>query len=180
MKRFGWSWVPVVTLLSLVAAGCGSTQETRTADTEGGVGEETAEAAEAVGEAAQEGADRLEDAIDDEVTVRLSPVGGSSVSGDADLRSSGASTRVEVELTGLTAGSTYTTEIHSGTCMEAGTTVAELEPVVASGMEAGSTSTIDPSVLGMYEAHHHIAVIDETGTIVACGELPAEEAQDIQ
>ena len=115
MKTLSWSWVPVVALLSLVAAGCGSTQETQTTDTEGGIGEETAEAAEAVGEGVQEGVDRMEDAVDDEVTVRLSPVGGSTVSGDADLRSSGASTRVEVELTGLNAGSTYTPQIHSGT-----------------------------------------------------------------
>lgn len=179
MKALAWSWVPVVVLLSLGTAGCGSTQETQTTDTEGGIGEETAEAAGAVGEGIQEGVDRMEDAVDDEVTVRLSPVGGSTVSGDADLRSSGASTRVEVELTGLNAGSTYTPQIHSGTCTEAGTTVAELEPVVASGMEAASTSTIDPSVLAAYEADHHIAVSDETGTMVACGELPVEEAQDI-
>ncbi len=180
MKIVEWRWVPAVVLFSLVAAGCGSTQETQTTDTEGGIGEETAEAAGAVAEGVQEGADQAENIFDDEVTITLSPVAGSSVSGDADLRSSGASTRVEVELTGLTVGSTYTPGIHSGTCTEAGGTVAELEPVVASGMEAASTSTIDPSVLAAYESDHHIAVSDETGAMVACGELPVEEAQDIQ
>lgn len=180
MKMVEWRWLPVVGLLSFLAAGCGSTQETQTTDTEGGIGEETAEAAGAVGEGVQEAADQVENVFDDEVTVTLSPVAGSGVSGDADLRSSGASTRVEVELTGVNPGTTYTPEIHSGTCMEAGATVATLEPAVASDMEAASTSTIDPSILADYESDQHIAVSDETGTMVACGELPVEKAMDVQ
>ncbi|MGH7549454.1 MAG: hypothetical protein ACREK3_01725 [Gemmatimonadota bacterium] len=178
--RLGWRWIPVVAMVSLAATGCQSTEETGTVDTEGGIVEETGEAAGAVGEGAQDVADQAENAIDDEITVTLSPVAGSSVSGDADLRSSGASTRVEVELTGLEAGATYTPEIHNGTCTEQGGPVAELEPVVASGMEAGSTSTIDPSVLATDEHGHHIAVSDETGTMVACGELSIPEAQNIE
>jgi hypothetical protein len=47
-------------------------------------------------------------------------------------------------------------------------------------MEAGSTSTIDPSVLTPSDHGHLVAVSDETGTMVACGELPIAEAQDIQ
>lgn len=180
MRIFEWRRIPVAAILLFAAAACGSTQETQTTDTEGGIGEETAEAAGAVADGAREVADQAEDVIDDEVTVTLSPVAGSSVSGDADLRSSGGSTRVEVELSGLTAGSTYVPEIHSGTCVEAGETVAQLEPVVASGMEAASTSTIDPSVLAAAETEHHIAVNDETGIMVACGELSVEEAGDIR
>ncbi|MGH7571360.1 MAG: hypothetical protein ACREMK_05900 [Gemmatimonadota bacterium] len=178
--KLEWRWVPVAAILSFAAAGCSSTEETGTVDTEGGIVEETGEAAGAVGEGVQDVADQAENAIDNEVTVTLSPVAGSSVSGDADLRSSGAATRVEVELSGLEAGSTYTPEIHNGTCTEQGGPVAELEPVVASGMEAGSTSTIDPAVLAMDEHGHHIAVNDETGVMVACGELSISEAGDIQ
>lgn len=182
MRIDRFTWIPLVAALSLVAA-CSSTQERETgdrADTEGGVVEETGEAAEAVGEETQNIADRAEDAIDDEVTVTLSPVAGSGVSGDADFRASGASTRVEVELSGLTAGDTYKPEIHNGPCAESGGPVVALEPVVASGMEAGSTSTIDPSVLVPSDHGHHVAVSDEAGTVVACGELPLSEAHDIQ
>ncbi len=178
--RLEWRWIPVVAALSLAAAGCQSTEETDTVETEGGIVEETGEAVGAVGEGVQDVADETEDVFDDEVTVTLSPVAGSSVSGDADLRPSGAETRVEVELSGLEAGTTYSPEIHNGTCTEQGGPVVTLEPVIASGMEAGSTSTIDPSVLGSDEHGHHIAVNDETGTMVACGELSISEAQDIE
>ena len=179
MRIGRFTWIPLVTALS-VAAACSSTQERETADDEGGIVEETGEAAEAVGEGAQDVADQAEDALDDEVTVTLSPVAGSTVSGDADLRSSGASTRVEVELNGLTAGDTYTPEIHNGSCVEGGGPVVALEPIVASGMEAGSTSSIDPSVLIPSDHGHSVAVTDGTGTIVACGELSIGEAQDIE
>lgn len=178
--KLEWKWIPIVAALSLVAAGCQTTEETDTADTEGGIVEETGEAVGAVGEGVADVADQAEDALDDEVTVTLSPVAGSSVSGDADLRSSGAETRVEVELTGLEAGTTYSPEIHNGTCTEQGGPVVALEPVIASGMEAGSTSTIDPSVLASDEHGHHIAVSDETGMMVACGELSISKARDIE
>ena len=64
--------------------------------------------------------------------------------------------------------------------MEDAGPVVALERVLASGMEAGSTSTIDPSVLIPSDHGHHVSVSDETGTMVACGELPLSEAQDIQ
>lgn len=182
MRIGAFTWLPLAAALS-VAAACSSTQERETgdtADTEGGTVEETGEAAEAVGEGAEELADRAEDALDDEITVTLTPVAGSGVSGDADFRPSGASTRVEVELNGLTAGDTYTPEIQNGTCDESVGPVVSLEPVVASGMEAGSTSTIDPSVLIPSDHGHHVAVSDESGTVVACGELSLGEAQEIQ
>ena len=179
MRIYRFTWIPLVAALS-VAAACSSTQERETADDEGGIVEETGEAAEAVGEGVEDVADRAEDAVDDEVTVTLSPVSGSGVTGDADFRSSGASTRVEVELSGLTAGDTYTPEIHNGSCAQGGGPVVALEPVVASGMEAGSTSTIDPSVLIPSDHGHHVAVSDETGTMVACGELSIGEARGIE
>ncbi|MGH7542915.1 MAG: hypothetical protein ACREK7_03165 [Gemmatimonadota bacterium] len=179
MRIDRWTWIPLVAALS-VAAACSSTQEQGTADTEGGIVEETGEAAGAVGEGVQDVADRAENALDDEVTIMLSPVSGSGVSGDADFRASGASTRVEVELSGLTAGGTYMPEIQNGSCAQSEGPVVALEPVVASGMEAGSTSTIDPSVLIPSDQGHHVAVSDETGMVVACGELPIGEAQDIQ
>lgn len=179
MKIERWTGLPLVVALSFAVA-CSSTQEQGTADTEGGVVEETGEAAGAVGEGVQDVADQMENAIDDEVTVTLSPVAGSGVAGDADFRSSGASTRVEVELRGLTAGGTYTPEIQNGNCVQIEGPVVELEPVIASGMEAASTSTIDPSVLIPSDHGHAVAVSDETGTMVACGELPLKEAQDIQ
>jgi hypothetical protein len=47
-------------------------------------------------------------------------------------------------------------------------------------MEAGSTSSIDPSVLTPSDHGHHLAVSDATGTMVACGELSIGKAQDIQ
>ncbi len=179
MRIDRWTWIPLVAALS-VAAACSSTQEEGTADTEGGIVEETGEAAGAVGEGVQDVADRAENALDDEVTLMLTPVSGSGVSGDADFRASGASTRVEVELSGLTAGGTYMPEIQNGSCAQSEGPVVALEPVVASGMEAGSTSTIDPSVLIPSDHGHHVAVSDETGLVVACGELPIGEAQDIQ
>jgi hypothetical protein len=182
MRIDRFTWIPLVAALS-VAVACSSTQERETGDQvddQGGVVEETGEAAEAVGEGVQDVADQAEDALDDEVTVTLSPVAGSGVSGDADFRASGASTRVEVELNGLTAGDTYTPEIHNGSCTESGGSVVALEPVVASGMEAGSTSSIDPSVLTPSDHGHHLAVSDATGTMVACGELSIGKAQDIQ
>jgi hypothetical protein len=176
------TWIPLVAALS-VAVACSSTQEKDTGDTaddEGGIVEETGEAVGVVGEEVQDVADQAENAFDDEVTVSLTPVSGSGVTGDADFRPSGALTRVEVELSGLTAGDTYNPEIHNGTCDQAGGPVVALEPVVASGMEAGSTSTIDPSVLIPSDHGHHVAVNDETGTMVACGELSIGEAQDIE
>ena len=179
MRIDRWTWIPLMVAISVVTA-CSSTQEQGTADTEGDIVEETGEAAGAVGEEAQDVADQAEDALDDEVTVTLSPISGSGVTGDADFRRSGTSTRVEVELSGLTAGDTYTPEIQNGTCAQSEGPVVALEPVVASGMEAGSTSSIDPSVLIPSDHGHHVAVTDGTGTMVACGELPLGEAQDIQ
>lgn len=173
------TWIALMVALS-VATACSSTQEQDTADTEGGIVEETGEAAGAVGEGIQDVADQAENALDDEVTVTLSPVSGSGVTGDADFRRSGASTRVEVELSGLTAGDTYMPEIQNGTCAQSEGPVVALEPVVASGMEAGSTSSIDPSVLIPSDHGHHVAITDGTGTMVACGELSIGEAQDIE
>ena len=115
MKIGRWTWIPLTAGLAVLVA-CSSTPERDTADNEGGIVEETGEAAAAVGEGVQDVADEMENAIDDEVTVTLTPVAGSGVAGDADFRSSGASTRVEVELTGLTAGSTYSPEIQNGSC----------------------------------------------------------------
>lgn len=179
MRIYRFTWIALLAALS-VAVACSSTQERETAEDDGGIVEETGEAAAAVGEGVQDVADQAENALDDEVTVTLSPVSGSGVTGDADFRSSGASTRVEIELSGLTAGGTYTPEIQNGSCTQSHGSVVELEPVVASGMEAGSTSTIDPSVLTPSDHGHLVAVSDETGTMVACGELPIAEAQDIQ
>lgn len=160
-------WMAAIALA--VAVACTHEQRVETEETAEEVAEETGEAAEAVAEETVEAADAVEDMIDDEVTVDLTARGASSVSGNADLRESGDSWRVEIELQGLTAGATYGAAVHEGGCAASGDRVAPLEaPTAAAG---GSTSTVNRSTFRA-GTDYSIVITGVGGGTVACGELP--------
>lgn len=161
-----WSFVA---LAVFVAAGCTRQQQQETEETGQAVVEETGEAVEAVGEGAAEVADEAEDLVDDETSIELN--GESGVSGEADLRMSGNSTRIEIEVDGLQADGIYTAHLMSGGCGTGGAEVAELESFTAADGSGGSTSTI---AVGTVASGQSIVIHDPAGATLACGEVPTD------
>ena len=184
----------VVLLSSLLVAGCTRQQQQAGDEPDDSVIEETGEAAEAageeVGEAAEaageevgeaagavgeetvEIADETEDLVDDEVTVPLMADNNSGVSGQADLRSSGDSTRIEIELDGLEAGATYEAHLMSGACGSGIDHVAMLESFTPQEGSGGSTTAIPAGTLTPGTTYH--IDVESGGSAVACGEFVPE------
>lgn len=172
--KFQRTTLSMAAIALAVIVACTHEQRVETEETAEDVAEETGEAAEAVAEGAVDAADAAEDMIDDETTVDLTARGGSSVSGNADLRESGDSWRVEIELEGLATGTTYGAAIHEGGCAASGSRVAALEaPTSAAG---GSTSTVSRSTFRA-GTDYSIVITGGGGGTVACGELPPVATQ---
>lgn len=159
----------LLALTVLVGAGCTRQQQQDTEDTGQAVVEETGEAAVAVAEGTVEVADEAEDLVDDETSIELN--GDAGISGEADLRLSGDSTRIEIELNGLTTEGLYTAHLMSGACMAGGTEVAQLESFTAMDNSGGSTSTVPA---GTVAAGQSVVIHDSTGATVACGMVPSD------
>lgn len=113
-----------------------------------------------------------------EVTVDLSEVDGSGVSGTATLTEEDGQTMVDISLDGTPEGGVHPVHIHAGTCDDLGDVVFPLEDVE----EGMSSSTVDASIDDIMAAQHSINVhlsADEISVYVACGEIAmADEGDD--
>ena len=113
------------------------------------------------------------------VTVRLDPAGGSNVSGTATLTAEGQGTRVNLEVTGLAAGTDARTTLHAGTCATPGASAAAL-PALTAGANGQATAsgmilfrgTENVALADIADGAHIIAVAGPDGT-VACGQVPS-------
>lgn len=115
------------------------------------------------------------------VTVQLSAVGDSGVSGTATLTSEGEATQVALEISGLPTGATARATMQAGTCEMPSASFATLPDLEAD--EAGRASASgyvlfrgseDVALETMADGEH--VVIIQLETAVACGGIPAVQA----
>lgn len=167
-----WSpMIGVTAALLAVATACTHQQREDTEETADAVAEETAEAAATVAEETQEMADEAEDVVDDEVTVELASLAAGGASGQADLRRSGESWRVEIEMTGLAAGEQYAADLHQGACAAGGASLARVGAFT--GADGGVTGAVPLDAI--VSGRDYSIRVTSGGAVVACGDLPDVE-----
>lgn len=106
--------------------------------------------------------------------VGLEAKAESGITGAATLMPAAGGVEVALDLDGLTAGETYTSHIHRGTCDDDLGVVAPLEDIVSEGGTARVTTTLGESMLDPTAESLFIQVHAADGTPVACGNIPAE------
>lgn len=104
--------------------------------------------------------------------VGLEAKAESGITGTATVLPTADGVEVALGLDGLTAGQTYTSHIHRGTCDDDLGVVAPLEDIAADGETARVTTTVGRSMLDPTAESLFIQVHGADGTPVACGELP--------
>lgn len=104
--------------------------------------------------------------------VGLEAKAESGITGTATVLPTADGVEVALGLDGLTAGQTYTSHIHRGTCDDDLGVVAPLEDIAADGETARVTTTVGQSMLDPTAESLFIQVHGADGTPVACGELP--------
>lgn len=113
------------------------------------------------------------------LTAKLTPEGGSKVTGTATVTTTGASFTIRLEAKGLKPTTTHQAQIRAGTCGSNGPIVFPLENMVANGAgdAVGSTWVHHPyrvPASGWYVEIHQGTTSSGTGaTPVACAKLPA-------
>jgi len=109
--------------------------------------------------------------------ARLSPVGGSGVSGTATARDMDGSTHASVSISGGRSGGVHPWHIHEGKCGDANPPIvgpaSAYTPLTVGG---GGTATAQAHVpVELNEAKNYIVNVHASptnmGTIVACGDL---------
>jgi hypothetical protein len=108
------------------------------------------------------------------VEVGLEAKTESGITGTATVVPVSDGIEVALDLNGLTAGQTYPSHIHRGTCDDDRGVVAPLEDIAADGETARGTTTIGQSMLDPSAESLFIQVHGADGTPVACGDIPAE------
>ena len=108
------------------------------------------------------------------VEVGLEARAESGITGTATVIHATDGLEVALDLNGLTAGQTYASHIHRGTCDDDLGVVAPLEDIAAEGETARGTTTIGESMLDPSAESLFIQVHGADGTPVACGDIPAE------
>jgi hypothetical protein len=106
--------------------------------------------------------------------VGLEAKAESGITGTATVLPAADGVEVAVDLNGLTAGQTYTSHIHRGTCDDDLGVVAPLEDIAAEGGTARVTTTVGESMLDPTAESLFIQVHGADGTPVACGDVPAD------
>ncbi|MGH7587869.1 MAG: CHRD domain-containing protein [Gemmatimonadota bacterium] len=104
--------------------------------------------------------------------VGLEAKAESGITGTATVMPAADGVEVALDLDGLTAGQTYSSHIHRGTCDDDMGVVAPLEDIAADGESARGTTTIGQSMLDPTAESLFIQVHGADGTPVACGDLP--------
>jgi hypothetical protein len=121
--------------------------------------------------------DVIDERLDEEalpVEVGLEAKAESGITGTATVLPVSDGVEVALDLNGLTAGQTYMSHIHRGTCDDDRGVVAPLDDIAADGETARGTTTIGQSMLDPSAASLFIQVHGADGTPVACGGIPAE------
>ena len=108
------------------------------------------------------------------VEVGLEARAESGITGTATVVPATDGLEVALDLNGLTAGQTYASHIHRGTCDDDLGVVAPLEDIAAEGETARGTTTIGESMLDPSAESLFIQVHGADGTPVACGDIPAD------
>jgi hypothetical protein len=112
--------------------------------------------------------------------VNLAEVEGSGISGAARLTPEDTLVRVEITLTGTSAGATHAARIYAGSCEDPGAMIADLEPIRAEiGRTSVERSIEQPpyqvlggrAVIMIYRANGVVA-----GPGAACGTIPQQPA----
>lgn len=120
-------------------------------------------------------------AVSDTTRVPLTPLGGSAMGGEVVLMSAGASTRVNVEVTGAQGAGVHQGHVHQGTCESLGSAVAPLNPVATNDQGAGqSASTVELAMLELMNGQHVVSYHTpggNPGPPVACASLPKADLQ---
>ena len=111
-------------------------------------------------------------------TVAMNAVGGSGVSGQAQIMDHGqGQTMVMVNLTGQ-GSSTHSGHIHQGTCDSPGEVVVPLEDVTLANGTGSSTSTVNVPMADVMNGQHIVAYHASSGASpgapVVCGAIPAQ------
>jgi hypothetical protein len=106
------------------------------------------------------------------VEVGLEAKAESGITGTATVIRAADGVEVALDLDGLTAGQTYASHIHRGTCDDDRGVVAPLEDIAADGETARGTTTVGQSMLDPSAESLFIQVHGADGTPVACGDIP--------
>ena len=106
------------------------------------------------------------------VEVGLEARTESGITGTATVMPAADGIEVALDLNGLTAGQTYMSHIHRGTCDDDLGVVAPLEDIAADGRTARVTTTVGESMLDPTAESLFIQVHGADGAPVACGDLP--------
>lgn len=106
--------------------------------------------------------------------VGLEAKAESGITGTATVLPTVEGVEIALDLDGLTAGQTYVSHIHRGTCDDDLGVVAPLEDIVTEGETARVTTTLGQSMLDPTAESLFIQVHGAGGTPVACGNIPAD------
>ncbi len=113
-----------------------------------------------------------------QISMTLSEVGGSGVSGSVTITDAAGATLVVVTVDGGLEEGTHMNHIHGGSCDDVGSIavpLTELDAAADGSASATSTITDNPDAeLGhLEEGGHVVAVHALDGSIVACGDVEA-------
>ncbi|MCI0347037.1 MAG: hypothetical protein L0221_16615 [Chloroflexi bacterium] len=114
----------------------------------------------------------LDEALPTEVGLEAKAESG--ITGTATVLPTPDGVEVALDLGGVTAGQTYASHIHRGTCDDDLGVVAPLEDIAAEGENAHATTTIGASMLDPSAESLFIQVHGADGAPVACGNIPAD------
>jgi hypothetical protein len=105
------------------------------------------------------------------VTIALSMMNESGVTGEAMAMHADDAVVVILELEGLPGEAQYAAHIHAGTCAQGGPVVVPLNPVAGLADGTGtSTTTLEADEVGT-DTPHFIMIHGEGGTPIACGDM---------
>lgn len=108
----------------------------------------------------------------------LSSIGGSDVSGTAEITDDGGGTStVAVTLTGLEPNTEHAGHVHVGSCADQGGIVVVLDPITADSDGNGTAVTADvpdDQLTTDFYIQYHVD-LDPPGAPIACGDIPAAE-----
>ncbi|HET7321383.1 MAG TPA: hypothetical protein VFI96_02735 [Longimicrobiaceae bacterium] len=111
--------------------------------------------------------------------VTLDAVGGSGVTGTAQVSPADSKTQVMVMLNGLEPGSAHAGHFHDGTCASPGKAVIALPDITAAEDGTGmATVAVDLPADSLMDGEHIIAYHQTTGAdhgpTIVCGAVPAQ------
>ena len=114
-----------------------------------------------------------------DLTVTVSPVGGSGASATVTLTAAGNQTNVALSATGFTPGTSNESEIHFGTCANTGGIAFSFPNFVADAAGNGTVSTtVNAPLATLQDGNHliHIHLTSAAGNVLACGDIPMAAA----